>query len=156
MRPPTPSAARSRGPRLWVGGRSARPRYALLALRALTTVVVGGGGAEAFDQPLISPVAEVSVNRFSLNRKFAGAVLPPWVTTNFLVVLKTMPVGESAFTSSGILVTVGSAGVAPRYRVELLLAWLATQSGVCGPKSMPHGFFTSGSVSCASPGRSET
>src|SRR6478752_9246764 len=90
----------------------------------------------------------LNVTSSKMNR--AGPVTAPFVTTKSVVVLKTMPVGDEAATSSPAFAALSC--VVPVYRVLLLLAWLLVHSGVgvaTGPNAMPQGFFSLSSTTLA-------
>src|SRR5882724_12117876 len=85
---------------------------------------------EAWFQPAINPPSPLKINSAGL-----PLTLKSWVALN------TIPVGSTVVPPplGGKVTTNGSALPVPSYSVDVLLWLLATQKGVGGPATMPHG-----------------
>ena len=74
--------------------------------------------------------------------------------------LNTWPVGPCGpLAVVGMLTTRACGAAIPlvtRYRVDVLVAWFEIQNGLVALNDMPQGFLRFGSVTCASPGTSDT
>src|SRR2546423_298623 len=112
--------------------------------------VEGNGGGTAGLHPVMSPSSEAKRN------SEAPLCPAPSETTKPSPGLNTVPVGAppGMFTTSGTA-SAGWPGVAPRYRVDVLVPLLATHTGVLGPADRPHALTRFGSVICARPATSD-
>src|ERR1700746_2392785 len=95
------------------------------------------------------------------NMNSDGALFPLALTTKSLGLLaarklNTVPVGPGESLTVRATLLIFCLPLAPWYSVAVLVLLFVTHSGVVGPSEIPHGFETSGSVSLAIPGTSET
>src|SRR5215217_2941163 len=81
------------------------------------------------------------------NRKSAGAVVVPSVTSNPVPPLKTVPVGAPR-----TLTTSDCRMPAPSYNVDVSVPLFATHQNVVGPAARPQALTRFGSVTAATPG----
>ena len=89
----------------------------------------------------------------------AGALLPSWLMTKSLVVLKTLPLGaEGGVTPGGVGMVIGVPMICPAALYSVATpAWLsATRNWPSGVCETPQGFWRFGSVVRARPWMSET
>src|SRR4051794_31324099 len=88
----------------------------------------------------------------------AGALLPLWLMTKSLVVLKTLPLGAAGgVTPGGVGMVIGEPTTRPEALYSVATpAWLsATRNWPSGVCERPQGFWRLGSVVGARPGMSE-
>src|SRR5207247_11301094 len=95
------------------------------------------------------------------NRKTAPPESPISETTNVSVLSKTVPVGADPLPPAGGGITTpfcrnGAADPSGSYSVLRPVPLSAIENGLVGPKEMPHGCTSLGSVCAASPDMSET